>query len=56
MSVIVKKENMIVFVKNQRNEPLMSTTCRKAKVLLKQGKAKVIRITPFTISYNDKQD
>ena len=31
---------MSVFVLNQRNEPLMPTTPRKARLLLKQGKAK----------------
>ena len=40
---------MKVFVKNQRNQPLMPCSPRKAKVLLRQSKAKVIRITPFTI-------
>ena len=41
--------NLKVFVKNQRNQPLMPCSPRKAKVLLRQSKAKVIRITPFTI-------
>lgn len=40
---------MSVFVLNQRCEPLMPTTARKARVLLKEGKAKVVRRTPFTI-------
>lgn len=40
---------MRVYVVNQRNKPLMSTTPRKAKLLLKQGKAKVVQRTPFTI-------
>jgi len=38
-----------VFVKNMRGEPLMPTTPRKAKVLLKQSRAKVVNRTPFTI-------
>jgi len=38
-----------VFVKNQRNKPLMPTTPAKARILLKQGKAKVVKRTPFTI-------
>ncbi len=40
---------MRVYVINQRKEPLMPTTPRKARVLLKQGKAKVINTKPFTI-------
>ncbi len=40
---------MRVFVLNQRKEPLMPCKPRKARVLLKQGKAKVIKRTPFTI-------
>ena len=40
---------MSVFVLNQRGRPLMATTPRKAKLLLKQGKAKVVKRTPFTI-------
>ena len=38
-----------VFVLNMRGQPLMPTTPRKAKQLLKEDKAKVIRRTPFTI-------
>jgi len=41
--------NLRVYVLNQRNKSLMSTTPRKAKLLLKTGRAKVIRRTPFTI-------
>jgi len=44
MSVSVK-----VFVLNMRGKPLMPCSSRKAKVLLKQGKAKVIKRIPFTI-------
>ena len=40
---------MRVFVKNLRGEALMPTTPRKAKLLLKEGKAKVFQGTPFTI-------
>jgi len=36
-------------VLNMRGEPLMPTTPRKARVLLKQGKAKVVSRTPFVI-------
>jgi len=38
-----------VYVLNMRGEPLMPTTSRKARILLKGGKAKVIKRTPFTI-------
>ena len=40
---------MRVFVVNQRNQPLMPTVPRKAKVLLRDGKAKIVKRTPFTI-------
>ncbi|WP_242224760.1 RNA-guided endonuclease IscB [Bacillus cereus group sp. BfR-BA-01380] len=40
---------MRVFVKNLRGEPLMPCSHRKARILLKQGKAKIIEYTPFTI-------
>ena len=40
---------MRVYVKNLRNQPLMPTTPKKAKHMLRQGKAKVIQQTPFTI-------
>lgn len=38
-----------VYVLNQRGKSLMSTTPRKAKILLKQGKVKVVKRAPFTI-------
>ncbi len=40
---------MRVFVKNMRGEPLMPCSPRKARLLLREGKAKVINYTPFTI-------
>lgn len=40
---------MRVYVINQRKEPLMPTTPSKARKLLKQGKAKVVKREPFTI-------
>lgn len=40
---------MRVFVINQRKEPLMPTTQSKARKLLKEGKAKIVKRTPFTI-------
>ncbi len=39
----------MVFVRNQRGEPLMPTTPQKAKKLLKQGKARVAGVDPFVI-------
>lgn len=48
-----RKQNLRVSVKvyvlNQRGEPLMPCSPRKAKVLLKHGKAIVVRRSPFTI-------
>ena len=40
---------MRVFVKNMRGEPLMPCSQRKARLLLKEGKAKIICYKPFTI-------
>lgn len=40
---------MSVYVKNLRNEPLMPCSEQKARKLLKQNKATVIEIRPFTI-------
>lgn len=40
---------MLVFVLNKYNEPLMPTTSKKARHLLKEGKAKVVERTPFAI-------
>jgi len=44
-----EERNLRVFVINQRNHALMPTTPRTAKMLLKTGKAKVVKRTPFTI-------
>ncbi len=41
-----------VFVLNMRGQPPMPTTPPKARLLLKEKKAKVIRRTPFTIQLN----
>jgi len=38
-----------IYVLNMRGEPLMPTTSRKARVLLKKGDARVVKRTPFTI-------
>lgn len=43
------ERNLRVFVKNQRGEPLMPTTPRKARLLLREDKARVVKRTPFTI-------
>ena len=40
---------MRVFVKNLRNESLMPCTERKARILLKSNKAKIVEYKPFTI-------
>jgi len=40
---------MLVFIHNKDGKPLMPCKHSKARKLLKEGKAKVIRITPFTI-------
>ena len=40
---------MLVFVLNRHGEPLMPCSPRKARVLLKEGKAKVVSKVPFTI-------
>ena len=42
----------MVYVINQNNEPLMPCTNVIARLLLKQGKAKCIKRTPFTIKLN----
>lgn len=38
-----------VFVQNMRGQALMPTTQRHARILLKQGKAKIVKYNPFTI-------
>lgn len=40
---------MVVYVINKQGKPLMPCTPRKASKLLKDGKAKVVKKTPFTI-------
>ncbi len=40
---------MLVYVLNKRSEPLMPCKPRKARLLLKAEKAKVVKRTPFTI-------
>ena len=43
------KQGNRVFVLNMRGEPLMPCSQRKARVLLKEGKAVINRYNPFTI-------
>src|SRR5699024_9325268 len=40
---------MVVYVINKHGEPLMPCKPRKARLLLREGKAKVVKRTPFTI-------
>ena len=40
---------MVVYVINRHGKTLMPTTSREARILLKEGKAKVVKRTPFTI-------
>ena len=40
---------MFVYVLNCHGEPLMPCRPRKAKFLLKESKAKVVKMVPFTI-------
>ena len=46
---ICYKNSTVVYVLNQRGEPLMPCSPGKAKMLLKEGKAKVVGRSPFTI-------
>ncbi|MBA7625043.1 hypothetical protein ES703_32464 [subsurface metagenome] len=46
---ICRKNSFLVYILNQRGEPLMSCSPRKAKMLLKKGKAIVLKRSPFTI-------
>ena len=41
-----------VFVFNMKGKALMPTTQRKARILLKEKKAKIIKYDPFTIQLN----
>jgi N6-L-threonylcarbamoyladenine synthase len=45
----MEERNMKVFVLHKNGKPLMPTNPAKAKHLLKAGKAKVVKRTPFTI-------
>ena len=41
-----------VYVLNMRGQPLMPTTSKRARLLLKEKKAKVVQRSPFTIQLN----
>jgi len=43
------EHSVLVFVLNKHGKPLMPCTAGKARRLLKQGKAKVVNMTPFSI-------
>lgn len=43
------KQKIYVYVLNKHGKPLMPCSPRKARVLLKEGKAKVVKVIPFTI-------
>lgn len=42
---------MLVYIVSKHGNPLMPCSPRKARILLKQGKAKVVKRTPFTIQF-----
>src|ERR1700719_4380241 len=44
-----ESDSMLVYVLNKKRIPLMPCAPAKARVLLKEGKAKVLRREPFTI-------
>ena len=45
----ISRVSDIVYVLNQRNQPLMPCKHKRAKQLVKEGKAKVVKRLPFTI-------
>lgn len=47
--MLAYKQKVYVYVLNKYGKPLMPCSPRKARVLLKEGKAKVIKVKPFTI-------
>lgn len=49
-----QKLSATVYVISVDGKPLMPTTPRKARILLKSGKAKVVKRAPFTIKLNYK--
>ncbi len=49
---LLEHQKVYVFVLNMRGQPLMPTSPRKARLLLKKKKAKVVKRCPFTIQLN----
>jgi len=47
----LKGENMLVYVLNHKGRPIMPCSPRKARLLLKSGRTKVVKRTPFTIQW-----
>lgn len=50
-ALALKGENMQVYVLNHKGKPLMPCSPRKARLLLKENKAEVVKRTPFTIRW-----
>ncbi|MHC1697551.1 MAG: RNA-guided endonuclease IscB [Geobacteraceae bacterium] len=50
-AMTLKGENMQVYVLNHKGKPLMPCSPRKARLLLKESKAEVVKKTPFTIRW-----
>jgi len=42
---------MLVYILNHKGKPLMPCSPRKARLLLKQGKVKVVKRIPLTIQW-----
>jgi hypothetical protein len=47
-ALTLKGENMQVYVLNHKGKPIMPCSPKKARLLLKQGRVKVVTKTPFT--------
>jgi 5-methylcytosine-specific restriction endonuclease McrA len=50
-----KKGTTMVFVLDQKKQPLMPCTPKRARLLLKRGRAVVHRVTPFVIRIKDRR-
>jgi RRXRR protein len=44
-----QKVSVVTYVLNINEKPLMSCSCRKARILLKKGEAKVLKTNPFFV-------